>query len=842
MHKDPSFRLIGLLCAVALAAGSSAGAPATAQAGSRYFPETGHTVQGAFLAYWESHGGLAQQGYPLSEEIPETSDLDRQPYTVQYFERAIFEWHPEYAGTPYAVLLSLLGVYQYHLLYPLPYGLADAAPGQHPSADNPRFFAETGHTVGGTFRAYWESHGGLAQQGYPISDEFTEVSSLDHQPHTVQYFQRAVFEWHPEHAGTPGEVLLAQLGTYRYQARYATGPLTIPGPSLPDRIQSAPLGSAADLIWSEESLPAAQGYRPPNADIFGLDLKTGHPLTITNALGEQTNPALSGALVVWQNGEATYQTGDHDILGQDLATGVPFAVATGPVDQRLPAIAGRTVAWVEGPLGASRVLLKNLDSGTTTVVEVLPTERAVFGVPVMDDRYLAWTEETWRSRDSQPFRIQVYTRATGQVKTMLESSPIHDGYLPLGLALLDRRLPVASPIPLDDQTVLARSGPDPDYRAVVGTPAVLVWSSGGAILGQRLTDSGPVHLVSAASGPGRLALAGPWLVWEHAGRLASVPLAAAFAGQANPPYPPTPTPVPTPAAITANLHSISIFEPDEGWAVGAGGTMLFWDGGDRWQPQRFPRTDHALTSVDLVPVNQGPAQAADQGWAVGDGVIIPVAGPTTSDPLAVTGRLNSVQTLTADDAWAVGGNAGAPLIMHYTGGAWTRVALPFTGYTLTSIDMITPAEGWAVGDGPALHYQAGQWSVVPLPAVGQLNGVAFGGSGEGWAVGNSGALLHYRADRWEVAPSPGPMNLQGVSMRGSSEGWAVGDGGTILHYHGGTWTLAPSPTHANLRGLERRLTNQGVPMLVGDGGTILRSDGQGGWLFDQARPYPAQVP
>ena len=66
------------------------------------------------------------------------------------------------------------------------------------------------------FRAYWESHGGLAQQGYPISDEFTEVSALNGKPYTVQYFERAVFEAPPENQA-PYDVLLSQLGTFRYQ-------------------------------------------------------------------------------------------------------------------------------------------------------------------------------------------------------------------------------------------------------------------------------------------------------------------------------------------------------------------------------------------------------------------------------------------------------------------------------------------------------------------------------------------------------------------------------------------------------------------------------------------------
>jgi len=82
-----------------------------AQTGNcRTFPETGHRVCGRFLAYWNANGGLAQQGYPLSEEFVETSPLNGKPYTVQYFERAVFEMHPE-NQSPYDVLLSQLGTY-----------------------------------------------------------------------------------------------------------------------------------------------------------------------------------------------------------------------------------------------------------------------------------------------------------------------------------------------------------------------------------------------------------------------------------------------------------------------------------------------------------------------------------------------------------------------------------------------------------------------------------------------------------------------------------------------------------------------------------------------------------
>ena len=74
-----------------------------------YFKETGHTLHGEFLAYWTANGGLAQFGFPLSEEFAEKSPTDGKVYTVQYFERNRFEWHREFAGTPDEVHLGLLG-------------------------------------------------------------------------------------------------------------------------------------------------------------------------------------------------------------------------------------------------------------------------------------------------------------------------------------------------------------------------------------------------------------------------------------------------------------------------------------------------------------------------------------------------------------------------------------------------------------------------------------------------------------------------------------------------------------------------------------------------------------
>src|SRR5436305_829202 len=95
------------LLALALIAGlmparlSALGA-SVSDAPSRYFPETGYTVSGSFLDYWNMRGGLFSFGYPITDLIDE-ADLQ-----VQYFERARFEYHPDNVNTRYAVLLGSL--------------------------------------------------------------------------------------------------------------------------------------------------------------------------------------------------------------------------------------------------------------------------------------------------------------------------------------------------------------------------------------------------------------------------------------------------------------------------------------------------------------------------------------------------------------------------------------------------------------------------------------------------------------------------------------------------------------------------------------------------------------
>lgn len=177
-----------------------------------YFLESGHTLGGEFRRFWETRGGVERLGFPISEEYQEVNPLDGQTRTVQYFERAILELHPEKQGTSDVVMIAPAGRWvtrgrEFPRIQPFT------------STGDNAYFAETGHSLKQAFLRFWLREGGLAQFGYPISEELPEISSSDGKVYTVQYFERARLEWHTTEAGTPREVQLGLIGKQALEMR-----------------------------------------------------------------------------------------------------------------------------------------------------------------------------------------------------------------------------------------------------------------------------------------------------------------------------------------------------------------------------------------------------------------------------------------------------------------------------------------------------------------------------------------------------------------------------------------------------------------------------------------------
>jgi hypothetical protein len=209
----------------------------------RTFGETGKRACGRFLEYWIANGGLAQQGYPITDEFEETNPTDGRRYRVQYFERARFEYHPENAP-PFDVLLGLLGREQYRARYP------GAPPPPFPGDpfNNPAYpqecadFAQTGQRVCSLFLAYWRANGGLAQQGLPLTGVILETNPTDGKTYPTQYFERARFEFHEEIADPRYKVLLGLLGREQFLTKYPSG---VPGGGASPAPSASPLPVAS---------------------------------------------------------------------------------------------------------------------------------------------------------------------------------------------------------------------------------------------------------------------------------------------------------------------------------------------------------------------------------------------------------------------------------------------------------------------------------------------------------------------------------------------------------------------------------------------------------------------
>ncbi len=171
----------------------------TADPDVRRFPETGHALRGAFRRFWERHGGLAAFGLPLTQAVA----IDGA--TVQYFERARFE-----SRDGSTVEIGRLGA-EALLARGVPVAVAAAQP-------KCRFFPETRHNLCEPFKSFWQSHGGLAIFGLPITEAHAEASPTDGRTYTVQYFERNRFEHHPEHPAA-FRVQLGLLGSEIYGKR-----------------------------------------------------------------------------------------------------------------------------------------------------------------------------------------------------------------------------------------------------------------------------------------------------------------------------------------------------------------------------------------------------------------------------------------------------------------------------------------------------------------------------------------------------------------------------------------------------------------------------------------------
>ncbi len=250
-----------------------------AQNDERCFDATDHCIAGRIGEYWEQNGGLPVFGLPITPQQQES--IEGQTLELQWFERNRLERHPE-NQPPYDVLLGRLGVDV------LEQQGRDwqTFPKEQPQ-EGCRYFEETQFNVCGDILEAWRANGlefdgqpgkseaeSLALFGLPISP--AQPEEIQGQEFTVQWFERARFELHPENQ-PPYHVLLGLLGN-EIRASGAMTP-TVEPTSPP---AAAPGGK---LVF--------QTRRNENWDIYVMNTDGSDPVQLTTDPADDLHPAWS---------------------------------------------------------------------------------------------------------------------------------------------------------------------------------------------------------------------------------------------------------------------------------------------------------------------------------------------------------------------------------------------------------------------------------------------------------------------------------------------------------------------------------------------------------------------
>jgi hypothetical protein len=139
-------------------------------------------------------------------------------------------------------------------------------------------------------------------------------------------------------------------------------------------------------------------------------------------------------------------------------------------------------------------------------------------------------------------------------------------------------------------------------------------------------------------------------------------------------------------------------------------------------------------------------------------------------------------------------------ILHWDGQEWTDHSFP-TVFDLTSISMLSAAEGWAVGEaGKTLHWDGRAWQEIFSGTGNDLFAVDEIAPDDVWAVGFE--VHHWDGQSWQYMPDPTSNWLAAIEMLSPTDGWVVGGFAfsecTILRWNGVKWKEVACPVNEEL--------------------------------------------
>ncbi len=291
-----------------------------------YVPETGHTIDGVFLDLWRGWGGAGGFGYPITPELQENGRV------VQYYGYARLEYWPDDPNGQVVHFGDLGHAMRPHLLRRgLPGAGAAASEAARaarawlpldPAAVEPddptwRFFPETGHGVGGDFKAFWEATGELSFLGQPLTEAYA-AGGL-----TVQVFERGKIAQEP--GGYPYLLPIGELVAARYG------------------LDTSPLGQGDVPTYSEDLFVPPPTPTPTPSGPAVLQVDPNAEKWIQVSISQQYMTARQGDVAVW---EGYVSTGKPDF---DTPTGTFFINSKLPVQDMEGVLGGESYNVPEVP-------------------------------------------------------------------------------------------------------------------------------------------------------------------------------------------------------------------------------------------------------------------------------------------------------------------------------------------------------------------------------------------------------------------------------------------------------------------------------------------------------------
>jgi hypothetical protein len=224
---------------------------------------------------------------------------------------------------------------------------------------------------------------------------------------------------------------------------------------------------------------------------------------------------------------------------------------------------------------------------------------------------------------------------------------------------------------------------------------------------------------------------------------------------------------------TIGGNAIEMISSTDGWLASTGG-LYHWDG-VTWKWVSAPIYE-IFSSLSILNPNCG--------WAVGfHGAIIRWDGLSWQPVVSPTGMyLGSVEVVSENEVYV-----GGETLFHLVGTDWTVVSgvSPFSVY---AIAMNSSTSGWAAGVDGFSRYEAPIWRYVKLPTNNVIRDISIVADDDAWAVGEGGVILRWNGTDWLLVTHHHEYLLNAVKMLDANNGWAVGANGTILRWNGSTWS------------------------------------------------------